>query len=295
METSQILKTLPVMLFLALCNLPYLSAKPLLFRQAVDTEFPNGPLGHLMDLSGAWSLALSSSADTELESKAFMANAIIPFSSNPENLFHGYFLSPTYFQSEGRDDNRPTTLGNTGWQLMLGRGNLDFPRSIFRGYLMMGYRELALSNDAATERIQNAYALSGSAEKKRSVIISTGVSSTQNSLVSQKKPLVDSELLVTLRYDYEKGDFYTLAKAALFYPTWLDFGANIAWYKAFRETENPLFNEVSDDFIFGPRVRGRAWNHLAFDAALEWHAYRDFSGDINIPGPRAVASIIANF
>lgn len=295
METSQILKTLPVMMFLLLCYLPALGAKPLLFKQAVDTEFPNGPLGHLMDLSGAWSLALSSSVDTQLESKAFMANAILPFSNNPNSLLHGYFLSPTYFQSEGRDDNSPTTLGNTGWQLMLGRGNLDFPHSIFRGYLMMGYRELSLSNDATTERIQNTYALSDRSEKKRSIILSTGVSSTQNSLVSQKKPLVDSELLVTLRYDYEKGDFFTLAKAALFYPTWVDFGANVAWYKVYRETDNLLYQGVSDDFIFGPRLRGRAWDHLAFDAALEWHAYRDFNGNINIPGPRAVVSVIANF
>ncbi|MEZ4815421.1 MAG: hypothetical protein R3A80_09495 [Bdellovibrionota bacterium] len=100
---------------------------------------------------------------------------------------------------------------------------------------------------------------------------------------------------MTLRYDYEKGDFFTLAKAAFFYPTYVDFGANIAWFKVYRETNGILYDEVSDDFIFGPRIRGRAWNHLAFDASVEWHVYRDFNAKTFIPGPRAMLSLIANF
>lgn len=283
------------MLFLSLNISPMVWAKALLFKQSADTEFPMGQLGHLMDLAGAWSVALSSSADSKIESKAYMANAVIPFSSNIESLLHGYYLSPTYFSSEGSGEGTLKTLGNTGWQLMFGRANLNVKGSAFRGFLTGGYRESTLSTDSNTEDTKRSFGLSDSEEKKRSIIFSTGVSSTQSSLISQKKPLIDSELLLNLRYDYEKGDLYTHVKAAAFYPTWVDIGASIAWFKSYRENENAVYNEVSDDFIFGPRIRGRAWNQLAFDASVEWHAYRDFNSGINIPNPRALFSLIANF
>lgn len=295
MKTSQILKALPLVLFV-LALLPFnASSKTLLFRQAVDTEFPIGPQGHLMDLKGAWSLAASGSSDIGLEAKGYMANAVIPFSSNPDSILHGYFVSPTYFTSEGNDIEHVKTLGMKGWQLTLGRANLNFPRSTFRGYLMAGYRKASLNNDSNTENNKNSFALQSHEEEKSAIVISTGVSSTQTSLVSQKRPLIDTELLLNLRYEYEKGDLFTHVKAAAFYPTWLDLGANIAWYKVYRESENPLYNEVSDDFVFGPRVRGRAWDQLAFDTTLEWHAHRDFNGGISVSSPRAIFSLIANF
>ena len=271
-------------------------ANPLFFRQAVDTQFPSGPQGHLMDLSGAWSLGLSSSLEsTDRQGQAFSAHAVLPLSSNPSNLLHGYYLSPAYIYTEGLETGRLNYLGFKGWHLAAGRGNLNFPGSVFRGFLQIAYRELSLNDDSSTRNLTNNFSLRSGDEKKKSILISTGVSSTQKSLVSQRRPFLDSELLLTVRYDYEEGDFFSHAQAALFYPTWIELGASLGWFKVFRQDKNTLYDEVGDDITFGPRIRGRAWEHFAYDFTLQWHAYHDFASSFVVPPPRAMISAIVNF
>ncbi len=298
MEISGILKALPLTLriclwaFLFSISTPTLS-QPLLFKQSVDTRLPMAPQGHLMDLKGAWSLALNSSSNSEFKGRTHSAYAVVPLTSNTANLFHGYYLSPSYIYTSGEDGTPLNSLGNKGWQLALGRANLNFPNSIFRGFIQLAYRTLDINDDTSTTEVKNKFQLLD--EKKKSFILSTGVSSTQNSLMNQSHPLLDSELIFLVRYDYEEGDFYTHAKASLFYPSLVEFGASIAWFKVFTENANSVFTEVSDDFIFGPRLRVRAWKRFAIDASLDWHAYRDFDGKMTVPTPRAQASLICNF
>jgi len=248
-----------------------------------------------MDLKGAWSLAGTFSADPSAEGQAILAYAVIPVSSNPDSSLHGYYFSPAYIYTKGKDEGNLLYPGNNGWQVAAGRGNLNFPHSIYRGFLQLAYRDLLLNNDPATNNVITNLGLTSRAEEKKSLIFSTGVSSTRNSLVTQHVPFVDTELLVSLRYDYEKGDFFSNAKLSIFYPTWIEFGPFIQWFKVFRQDKNSLYGEVADDLIFGPRIRGRAWNHLAYDFSVDWHIYHNFSDSFMVPGPRAQLSAILNF
>lgn len=295
MKASQKRKFFPLFILFSICSTYTAYSKALLFRHSADTQFPVGPLGHLMDLPGSWSLSLNANSQIDTKSEAYFANATIPVTNNTDSTLHGYYLSPSYFYSTGTLDGDTKTFGQKGWQIQGGRANLNFPKSIFRGFIAIGYRELSINDDSNTTLNQAILNTQFEEEKKRSVNISAGVSSTQNSLVSQKKPLFDTELILNLRYDYEKGDFYTLVKSAVFYPTLVDIGANLAWFKVYRENETSLYDEASDVFVFGPRLRARALKHLAMDLGTEWYAVRDFDDNIKISDPRLSVSLIASF
>jgi hypothetical protein len=306
METSQNPNALPtkafvgsprgwLFLFLAIFLCGPVRAKSRFFPQAVDTQLPQGPQAHLMDLKGAWSVALNSSVRASSTGSAYGATGVIPLSTNPNSLMHGYYLSPSYIYTLGSEGPGPNYLGYTGWQVAAGRGNLNFPSSIFRGFLQIAYRDLRVARDDASKAILNNFALPSDIENKKSVFISGGVSSTQRSLVGQKRPMFDSELLLSVRYDYEEGDFFTHVRTSLFYPSWVELGATAAWFKSFRDSRSTAYADISDDFILGPRLRGRAWDCFAFDLAVEWHAYRDVDSHITIPGPRAQFSLLASF
>lgn len=249
-----------------------------------------------MDLDGARSIAVNTSAGlTTFENPSIHAYAVIPFTQNTERLLNGFYFSPSWFRTSARAHGTVMNTGTDGWMMALGRGNLNFPGSTFRGFLQIAYRQTKVRSDPDSNWVINSLSLSKSEEQKKSLLVTLGTSTTQTTLVSQKKPHVDSELVLTMRYDYEEGDFITWLKASAFYPTLFDLGVTVGWNRVFAQKQNQIYENVSDAIVFGPRIRGRAWGNLAVDFALEWPAIHGFAGTFVIQKPRAHTSLIFNF
>ena len=269
----------------------HLQASPLFFDNAYDTQSAPFPLAHLLNLEGGTSLSLGKFH------KSYEATGVFTFSRDTQTLLHGFYVSPSLFNSSVEAQEPVRYLATKGWAISAGRANISYPQSIYRGFVQFTYRQAKV--DASNSTNQNLVSELGLIDPYREIksfLFSVGAATTPSSLVSQKRPLLDSEILVSLRYDYETGNFYSWFKGSILIPTFMDLGATAGWYKIFNETENTTNSKVTDAFFMGPRIRARFFKkHLALDSSFLWPLYRSFDGKALFTNPRLDLILMMSF
>jgi hypothetical protein len=280
-------------------------ASSLFLYNAHDTLSTPLPQAHLLNLSGNTSL----SAHLNLRSKnnspdgdrsfaeSYDASGVFTFTQNSQILIHGFYLSPSFFRNSAQNQENIAYLATSGWAISIGRANISYPQSTYRGFIQITYRQTKVDpHDEKNQTIVTDFELPSAYQERKSFLLSLGASTTHTDLVSQKKPLLDSEILISLRYDYEKGDFFSKLQGSFFYPTFVDLGATASWYKIFNEPVRGENSNVTDAFQMGPRVRARFLkNHLALDSSFLWPLYRSFDGKALFTSPRFDLCLVTSF
>lgn len=278
-----------------------ISAAPLFFYSAYDTQTSALPQAHLLNLEGIMSLSghlnLDSQSHSQRHNETYDATGVFTFTHNSQILLHGFYISPSFFKSSAQTQGNVSYLATKGWALSMGRANITYPLSTYRGFIQLTYRQTkADSSDAQNQALATELQLPEPYQERKSLLLNMGTGTTHADLVSQKKPFLDSEILITLRYDYEKGDFFSNIKSSVFYPTLLDLGATAGWYKIFNETGSGTNSSITDAFLMGPRIRTRFLkNHFALDSSFLWPLYRSFDGRALFASPRIDLSLVASF
>ncbi len=274
---------------------PQVFSKDLLFRNAIDQMSLHSPIAHFTGLEGNYSIQMHSQASLKSLKPSLQASAIVPLLRNPNSTLHGFYFMPSYIFSNGYENGSIQHAGSKAWTLTVGRANLNIKDSIFKGFLQIGYRRSQLNSDHDSSAVVSKYALNKDSERRSSLLLNTGVASQQNDLVAQKRPRLDSSLQFNLRYDYEKGDLFGQIESKVFFPWVVDLGANVSWFKSFRNKEELLYAEVSDDIAWGPAARMRIQKNILVSTSCLWHAYKNFQNEYIIPGPTLQLSAALSF
>ena len=282
-----------------------ISAAPLFFYSAYDTQTSAFPQAHLLNLEGIMSLSAHLKLDSQtLNQKenqkynnTYDATGVFTFTHNSQILLHGFYISPSFFKSSAQTQENVSYLATKGWAISMGRANITYPLSTYRGFVQLTYRQTkADSSDSQNQALANELQLPDPYQERKSLLFTMGTGTTHMSLVSQKKPFLDSEILITLRYDYEKGDFFSNIKSSVFYPTVIDLGVTGGWYKIFNEIGNGANSSITDAFLMGPRIRARFFkNYFALDSSFLWPLYRSFDGKALFTSPRLDLTLVASF
>ena len=269
----------------------HLNASPIFFYSAYDTFSLPLPQAHLLNLEGIVSLT------SRLIYQNYEATGVFAFTQNSQVLLHGFYIAPSFFRNTAETQAKVNYLGTQGWALSVGRANITYPQSTYRGFVQLTYRQTkADSKDLRNQELVSELQLPEPYQERKSLLLTMGTGTTHTDLVSQKKPLLDSEILISLRYDYEKGNFFSWIKGSTFYPTFVDLGATAGWYKLFNEIGSGTNSSVTDTFLMGPRLRARFFkNHLGLDSSFIWPLYRSFDGKALFTSPRFDVSLVMSF
>jgi hypothetical protein len=268
-----------------------LNASPLFFYSAYDTLTLPLPQAHLLNLEGIASFS------SRLIKQNYEATGVFAFTHNSQVLLHGFYIAPSFFRNTAQTQEEVTYLGTQGWAVSIGRANISYPQSTYRGFVQLTYRQTkADSLDSRNQELVSELQLPEPYQERKSLLLTIGTATTHTDLVSQKKPLLDSEILISLRYDYEKGNFFSWLKGSVFYTSFVDIGATGGWYKLFNEIGSGTNSSVTDAFLMGPRIRGRILkNHLGIDSSFIWPLYRSFDGKALFTSPRFDVSVVMSF
>ena len=268
-----------------------LNASPLFFYSAYDTMTLPLPQGHLLNLEGIMSIS------SRFIKQNYEATGVFAFTQNSQVLLHGFYVAPSFFKHNAETHEKVNYLGTQGWALSVGRANITYPQSTYRGFVQLTYRQTkADSSDFHNQELVSELQLPDPYQERKSLLLTMGTGTTHTDLVSQKKPLLDSEILISLRYDYEKGNFFSWIKGSIFYPTFLDIGSTGGWYKLFNDIGSGTNSSVTDAFLMGPRIRARFFkNHLGLDSSFIWPLYRSFDGKALFTSPRFDVSFVMSF
>jgi hypothetical protein len=125
-----------------------ISAAPL-FYSAYDTQTSAFPQAHLLNLEGIMSLSAHLSLDSQTHNQesgksynyTYDATRALTFTHNSQILLHGFYISPTFFKSSAQTQRKFSYLSTKGWALSIGRANITYPLSTYRGFVQLAYRQ----------------------------------------------------------------------------------------------------------------------------------------------------------